>query len=86
MFTRTSGLGIICQTMIVKRYGVLYLLETAGGNGKMGLTSFNPNTEDWQEILIQENPDVDRLIVEVARVLRTGSMNDLESYANYFCR
>ena len=86
VFTRTSGLGIICQTMIVKRYGVLYLLETAGGNGKMGLTSFNPNTEDWQEILIQENPDVDRLIVEVARVLRTGSMNDLESYANYFCR
>jgi hypothetical protein len=86
VFTRTSGLGIICQTMIVKRYGVLYLLETAGGNGKMGLTSFNPDTEDWQEIMIQENPEVDRWIVEVARVLRTGSMSELEDSANYFCR
>ncbi len=86
VFTRTSGLGIVCQTMIVKRYGVLYLLETAGGNGKMGLTSFDPNTEGWQEIRIQENPDVDRWIVEVARVLRTGSMGELEDYANNFCR
>uniref|UniRef100_UPI004048ABC2 hypothetical protein n=1 Tax=Algoriphagus sp. TaxID=1872435 RepID=UPI004048ABC2 len=86
VFTRTSGLGIVCQTMIVKRYGVLYLLEIAGGNGKIGLTSFNPNSEDWQEIRIQENPEVDRWIVEVARVLRTGSMSELEDSANYFCR
>lgn len=86
VFTRTSGLGIICQTMIVQRNGVLYLLEIAGGNGTMGLTSFNPNTVQWQEIMIQENPEVDRWTVEVARVLRSGTMVELEEYANYFCR
>jgi hypothetical protein len=98
VFTSTNGLGIICQTMVVQQNGVNYLLEIEGGNTTMGLTaydpnsekwlmtSFDPNIEGWHEIIIQVNPEVDSWTVEVARVLLSGSMAELEHYANYFCR
>lgn len=98
VFTSTNGLGIICQTMVVQQNGVNYLLEIEGGNSTMGqtvydpnsekwlMTSFDPNIDGWHEIIVQENPEVDSWTVEVARVLLSGSMTELEHYANYFCR
>ncbi len=98
VFTKYRGIEIICQTMVVQQNGVNYLLEIEGGNATMGQTvydpnsekwlvaSFDPNIDGWHEIFIQENPEVDGWTDEVARVLLSGSMAELEHYANYFCR
>jgi hypothetical protein len=86
VFTRTSGYGAVCQSIIVKRYGVLYILEVGQGRATMGLTSFNPNDEDWQEIMIQENPDENKMTVVVVRILKTGNMLDLEETAKSICQ
>lgn len=86
VYTRTSGLGAVCQTIIVKRYGVLYLLEIGQGKATMGLTSFNPKNEDWQEIMIQEKPNEDHWIVVFARVIASGSMYNLDEMAKDYCQ
>lgn len=52
----------------------------------MGLTSFNPNNENWQEIIIQEKPDEDRWTVVFARVLTSGSMSYLKEMAEALCQ
>uniref|UniRef100_UPI004048AC94 hypothetical protein n=1 Tax=Algoriphagus sp. TaxID=1872435 RepID=UPI004048AC94 len=97
VFTSTNSLGVICQTMVVQQNGVNYLLLVEGGNTTMGSTTYDPNSDkwlvtlfdptivDWQEVIIQVNPEVDGWTVEVARVLLSGSMAELEHYAKFYC-
>ena len=86
VYTKTSGYGAVCQTFIVKRYGVLYLLEVGEGKATMGLTSFNPKEDSWQELMIQEKPDEGLRTVVVARVITTGSMSYLEDLSKGICQ
>lgn len=97
VFTSTNSLGVICQTMVVQQNGVNYLLLVEGGNPTMGSTTYDPNSDkwlvtlfdptvvDWQEVIIQVNPEVEGWTVEVARVLLSGSMAELEHYAKFYC-
>jgi hypothetical protein len=86
VYTKTSGYGAVCQTFIVKRYGILYLLEVGQGEATMGLTSFNPKEESWQELMIQEKPDEELRTVVVARVITSGSMSYLEDLSKGICQ
>jgi hypothetical protein len=56
-FSIGSDGDIRCQTMIVKRRGYFYLLEVQGTKqATMGLMDFEPGINDWQEVIIVENP------------------------------
>jgi hypothetical protein len=78
---------IRCQTMIVLRNGTYYLLELAGRRrATMGLTNFNPNNSDWQNIAIKENFESTTMPVFEARVVnRSSSMSSLELEMDNYC-
>lgn len=85
-FLREYGHGGICQNIVVKRHGSYYLLNINEGKATMGLTSFNPSIEDWQEIMIQKNPNEDKWVVVMAKVIATGSKYDMEKLSESICQ
>lgn len=85
--TKRNGYDIIvCQAMVVKRKGIYYLMEISGGDATMGLTSFDPGIDGWQEIMIQEKPDEFKGVIVSARILYTGKNKaELEEVAESYC-
>jgi hypothetical protein len=52
----------------------------------MGLTSFDTKITDWQRITIQENPNVDKWVVVMARVIANGSKLEMEDLSESICK
>jgi len=85
-FSWKGGFGGSCQTIVVKRHGSFYVLEITSGEATMGLTSFDTKITDWQRITIQENPNVDKWVVVMARVIANGSKLEMEDLSESICK
>lgn len=84
--TKNEGTYNPCRVMIIKRKNLFYLFEVAGTQKlSMGLTSFNPNNDSWQDIIVKETFDSQSANVYSVRIIASSSiietLNDMiENY------
>lgn len=85
--TRKNGYDVIvCQAMVVQRKNMYYIMEITRGAATMGLTSFDPEIDDWQEIMIQEKPNELKGVIVLARILyKSKNKAELDELAESFC-
>jgi hypothetical protein len=63
-----------------------YIMEITRGAATMGLTSFDPEIDDWQEIMIQEKPNELKGVIVLARILyKSKNKAELDELAESFC-
>jgi hypothetical protein len=76
--TRKNGYDVIvCQAMVVQRKNMYYIMEITRGAATMGLTSFDPEIDDWQEI---------KGVIVLARILyKSKNKAELDELAESFC-
>ena len=86
LYSKKGGFGGSCQIIVVKRHGSYYVLEITNGEATWGLTSFDPNITDWQRIMIQENPKEEKWVVVMAKVIASGSRNEMEGLSESICK
>ena len=79
--------GDLCQTMVITKHNVNYLLLVRGNSEcSMGTTQFNENLDDWQLVYIHEDPSVQEYKGHYMRILeRGGSVSQLTAMMDAYC-
>ncbi len=79
--------GNLCQTMIIKKHNINYLLLVRGDSEcTMGLAQFNENSDDWQLVYIHEDPAKQEFKGHYMRILeRGGSESQLTFMMDTYC-
>lgn len=79
--------GNLCQTMIISKHNVNYLLLVRGNSEcTMGTAQFNENLNDWQLVYIHEDPSVQEYKGHYMRILeRGGSVSQLTAMMDAYC-
>ena len=79
--------GNLCQTIIVNKQNVNYLLLVRGDSEcTMGTAQFNENLDDWQLVYIHQDPSKQEFKGHYMRILeRGGSESQLTSMMDTYC-
>lgn len=79
--------GNLCQTMIIAKHNVNYLLQVRGNvECTMGTAQFNENLNDWQLVYIRKDPSKEEYKGHYMRILeRGGSESQLASMMDTYC-
>lgn len=87
VYRKGEGDYYYCHHAIVKKYGQYYLLEgTSYEKCPMGLMQFDHTTNQWQQVLVKENPqNMDLKVVKMRVISSSASKEALESQIERIC-
>jgi len=86
-YLRKTGDFITCNFVIVKRRNHYYLmLVNDAEKCAMGLMQFDPENKDWQEVVIQVDPQNAEVKMFRVRIFSDGSdLNSMKSLITQYC-